>query len=103
MSLDLSWAEDHEPLEPLEEPDLEQCQADKPGNGPFTMGGEIGDPKNGYRTRCKAGPTVIATEKRPGEDGRRGSMSLCDDCLKALRKELGDDHVTLEPICKSTS
>jgi hypothetical protein len=64
----------------LEPVDRERCQADKPGNGPFVMGGEIGDPKNGYRIRCKNKPTYIATEKQPGKDGKIGAMSLCGLC-----------------------
>lgn len=79
---------------PLEPPDYERCQADMPGNGPFTVGGPIGDPKNGYRTRCKNLPSVIATEKRPGEDGRIGSMSLCVDCIHKFIEMYGDDHAT---------
>lgn len=69
-------------------PDPKQCQAEVPGNGPFTMGGEIGDPRNGYRVRCKNKPTWIATEKKPGADGFTGSMSLCEACKAAMEKQL---------------
>ena len=80
----------------LTPPDLERCQAEKPGNGPFTMGGEIGDPKNGYRTRCREVPKWLARETEPGEDGQIGSMTLCDECLAAARKQGGADmKVTL--------
>ena len=30
--------------------------------------------------RCSNVPTVVATEIKPGDDGARGSMSLCDEC-----------------------
>lgn len=73
----------------LTPPDLKQCQADVPGNGPFTMGGEIGDPKNGYRVRCKNTPSWVATESSPGKDGECGSMSLCDQCKDEFIKQLG--------------
>jgi hypothetical protein len=69
-------------------PDRKRCQADIPGNGPFTMGGEIGDPNNGYRTRCKEKPMCIATEKVPGPDGVRGSMSLCDHCRQMMEMQM---------------
>jgi len=78
----------------LEPVDLERCQADVPGNGPFTMGGKIGNPRDGYRVRCEHPPIVIATEKEPGEDGRKGSMSLCGGCREALIKQEGDDFAT---------
>lgn len=83
---------------PLTPPDFSRCQAEKPGNGPFTMGGEIGDPRNGYRVRCRETSTVVATEKNPGKDGRRGSMSLCDSCRSVLVKQLGEDYASFVPI-----
>lgn len=73
---------------PLEPPDLDRCQADVPGNGPFTMGGEIGNPRNGYRVRCKNRPRWIAVEKKPGPDGQVGSMSLCDECAAIMEKQM---------------
>ena len=69
-------------------PDKERCQAEKPTGGPFQLGGEIGDPKNGYRVRCRNKPTVIAAEVEPGEDGHRGSMSLCDECLVVFNNDM---------------
>lgn len=82
---------------PLEPPDTERCQADVPGNGPFTMGGEIGNPRNGYRVRCKNKPQWIATEKKPGPDGLTGSMSLCAECAVVLEKQM-PGFATLAPI-----
>ena len=78
--------------------DLERCQADKPGNGPFVVGGEIGNPLNGYRVRCRDKPTVIAKENMPGEDGKCGAMSLCGDCKKAFIKQLGKDYASFSEI-----
>ncbi len=79
----------------LTPPDLNQCQAEKPGNGPFTIGGKIGDPKNGYRVRCESEPKYIATEKR---GSKPGSMSLCAECKDAMVKQLGEDFAEFSPI-----
>jgi hypothetical protein len=79
-------------------PDRERCQAEKPGEGPFVMGGEIGDPRRGYRVRCRSVPTVIATERRAGADGQRGQMSLCDECKAALVEQLGDAFATFRSL-----
>lgn len=87
-----------EPAKALTPPDLDRCQCDKPGNGPFIMGGIIGNPKNGYRVRCQNKPTVIVTEREPGEDGLRGSMSLCDGCLAALDEQLGNEFADVKKI-----
>ena len=81
-------------------PDLKQCQADKPTGGPFILGGEIGDPRNGYRIRCRNEPTVIAIENEPGEDGKRGSMSLCDRCKAAAIKQLGESFASFAKLEK---
>jgi len=82
----------------LEPVDLKQCQADKPGNGPFTIGGVIGDPKNGYRIRCKYTPTFVATEKMPGDDGKCGAMSLCEECKRVFIEQLGIDFASFSEI-----
>ena len=37
--------------------------------------------------RCKAKPTVIAAEVRAGQDGRKGSMSLCASCLVVFKQK----------------
>lgn len=79
-------------------PDRSRCQARIPGNGPFTMGGFIGDPRDGYRVRCSQKPTVIVTERQPGADGFCGSMSLCDRCWAELLKQSGDAYVTFKAI-----
>ena len=82
----------------MKKPDFQQCQAEKPGAGPFTVGGKIGNPRNGYRVRCEDLPTVVVTENQPGPDGKRGSMSLCASCHQALVDQLGADFATAKPI-----
>jgi hypothetical protein len=77
---------------PLEPVDYERCQADVPGPGPFVMGGDTGDPMNGWRVRCPNLPSVVAAEKEPGEDGRIGSMSLCMNCMHEFLRQHGDDY-----------
>lgn len=84
----------------LTPPDRERCQADVPGNGPFTLGGKIGNPKNGYRVRCENKPTVVVTERNPGADGLRGSMSLCEDCLAALHTQHGKGYADAQPLSR---
>ncbi len=83
---------------PLTPPDRERCQADVPGNGPFTMGGEVGDPRNGYRVRCREKPTCIATEVRAGDDGHHGSMSLCSDCRKVFEETAPPGYADFEEL-----
>ena len=41
---------------------------------------------------------MIATEVKPGEDGRIGSMSLCDRCFEVLQKQLPAGTATFERI-----
>lgn len=82
-------------LEPI---DQERCQADVPGPGPFALGGNLGDPNNGYRVRCPNKPSIIAVEKRPGPDGAIGSMSLCERCQTKMLEQLGDDFANFTRI-----
>ena len=63
----------------LEPPDTARCQAERKV-GAFALGGRIGK-----RSRCERAPTVILEETQPGDDGQRGSMSLCDECLAVAR------------------
>ncbi len=75
----------------LTPPDPKQCQAEKPNGHSFmTLGGRPG------RERCTSKPVVIAKENKPGSDGKRGSMSLCSGCLAQLRKQLGQDYVSIK-------
>lgn len=73
----------------LEQPDLKQCQAERVERTPFALGGTH------RRTRCANTPTAIAFENKAGDDGQKGSMSLCDDCAAAMVKALGRDFATL--------
>lgn len=78
---------------PLEPPDLEQCQAEKPNGHSFmTLGGVPG------LERCKAKPIVIIKELQPDAHGRCGSMSLCAECWKVAIKQLGWHTFSAEPI-----
>lgn len=82
----------------LTPPDKERCQARVPTGGPFAMGGPAGDPRDGYRVRCSNKPDVIIEELFPGPDGLRGSMSLCNSCLKVFGEQGGTPTVKVEPI-----
>ena len=63
--------------------DKERCQAEKPNGQSFmTLGG------GQKMIRCENKPTVIATETNAGSDGLKGSMTMCDDCLKVAEKQL---------------
>lgn len=75
--------------------DLERCQA-VPTGAPFQMGGEIGDPKNGYRVRCRTPPSWVATLLTG--DGKRGSMSLCDSCKAAMLRQLGPHFASFAAV-----
>ena len=64
-------------------PDKKQCQAEKPNGHSFmTLGGRPG------RERCTNKPTMLATEKKPGKDGQRGSMTVCDECFSVMQKQM---------------
>lgn len=68
---------------PLTPPSRERCQAEITTTpSPFTMGGDL-SPKT---ERCAQKPRHLLTEIEPGSDGRRGSMSLCDECLKVFKE-----------------
>lgn len=62
--------------------DPDRCQTEITEYRPFIMGGDVNQTR-----RCSNAPTWIATEKKPGKDGQRGSMSLCDDCREQLVKQ----------------
>jgi hypothetical protein len=72
----------HGELKPLIPPDTVQCQAEKPNGHSFmTIGGRPG------LERCTNKPTMLVAEAHPGEDGRIGSMTLCDDCFAVFQKQ----------------
>jgi hypothetical protein len=79
-------------LAPLEPVDLRQCQGEKQV-GAFALGGRIG-----HRTRCTNVPTWLALEMKPDSDGRRGAMSLCDECKPICEKQMGTGFATYQEI-----
>lgn len=87
-----------DPVNSLTPPDPERCQADVPGNGPFIIGGEVGNPKNGYRVRCENKTAFIATENEPGKDGQTGRMGLCKKCKGVFIKQLGPDYASFRKV-----
>ncbi len=87
-----------DPVNSLTPPDLKQCQSEVPGNGPFVMGGEIGNPRNGYLVRCKSKTAFIATENKPGEDGQTGQMGLCKKCKDVMIKQCGKDYASFRKV-----
>jgi hypothetical protein len=78
------------PLEPVSH---DVCQADIKGPySPF----QLGAPPPRFRP-CGKKPTWYAREAKAGSDGRKGAMSLCDDCKVECEKRLGDT-VSCEPL-----
>jgi hypothetical protein len=70
-------------LAPLTPPDLKQCQAEYSNGVNFmTFGGRR------QMIRCTKKPKWIATEIEPGEDGRRGAMSICVNCRPHMEKKM---------------
>jgi|SaaInlLV_10m_DNA_4_1040232.scaffolds.fasta_scaffold17171_2 hypothetical protein len=63
-------------------PDRARCQADVPTGHSFLSMGP--GPKH---VRCETSPHVIVEERRPGEDGHAGSMSLCLECLAVMSRQ----------------
>lgn len=81
-------------MKPLEAVDHARCQADvKSAYKPFILGGDVG----GKWGRCDAKPAWYAREVVAGKDGRKGAMSLCDDCKPICEKMVGE-KVTFEPL-----
>lgn len=81
-------------LKPLEPVDHERCQSDiRTTYRPFIMGGDVG----GKWGRCKNKATWYAREVEPDKDGRRGSMSLCDECKPVCETRMGG-KITFETL-----
>ena len=59
--------------------DPKRCQAFSKQGSFMTLG-----PRNWER--CELSPAVILSEIKPGLDGKKGSMSLCEDCLLVFKK-----------------
>lgn len=75
----------------LTPPDLTRCQAEQLVGGFMSFGSPTW-------VRCSNTPIVIATERKRGCDGRRGSMSLCAACFNVFKSRLGENHATFEAI-----
>ena len=67
----------------LTPPNKRRCQAMKPNGRSFMSMGGVGK-----LIRCTNKPVVIAIEKEKGIDGKIGSMSLCEDCMKVCKKDM---------------
>ncbi len=63
----------------LTPPDLSRCQAEITEGSFMTLGGR--------RTyRCDGSAVFIVKELQPGDDGKRGSMSMCNKCLHIFQE-----------------
>ena len=80
-------------LIPLIPPDLKRCQAERLEGSFMTFG-----PRQ--LVRCERTPKWVVKEKKPGEDGRRGSMSLCAECAEIMEFKYGKDFATFKAIEK---
>jgi len=61
----------------IEPVDVDRCQGES-RPGAFALG------PNTFR-RCGRLPTAIVLEREDGEDGHKGSMSLCEHCLPIMQ------------------
>jgi hypothetical protein len=75
----------------LVEPDPERCQTMIRQVSPWRLGIPAWE-------RCRNKPVWIATEVKPGDDGRRGSGSMCQSCADQAKKMLGEDFLTFKAI-----
>lgn len=50
--------------------------------------------------RCTNAATVVAVAAVETDAGPSGCMSLCDDCKKVMKKQLGKDYATFRPAGK---
>lgn len=74
-------------------PDPTRCQALVPNGYNFmTLGGRPG------RDRCTNLSSVIVKEQVPGDDGKCGSMSLCESCLIVFSKQMPNTKVTVQHL-----
>ena len=72
--------------------DKKQCQAEKRIGSAWSLGG-VPEFK-----RCTEKPVVIAYEIQPGDDGEKGSMSLCSDCMNKFKSQMGTEGYKFEKI-----
>jgi hypothetical protein len=81
---------------PLTPPDYERCQAEKPnGNTFMTLGGQPG------LERCTSKPTTLVKETKVGEDGQKGSMTMCAACLTVFLNQVPQGSFTFEDLKES--
>ncbi len=78
----------------MEKPDKKRCQADIQIVPSIRTALRLGAPDIHAWKRCENAPIVIVKEKKPGKDGKKGSMSLCADCLQKF-KELDNRAVDI--------
>lgn len=76
-------------------PDYSRCQAEMQVYLPFIMGGNVHQ-----WVRCDTKPRWLAEEKKPGPDGQKGSMTLCDNCKKKLKLKYGKEGLALPKITR---
>lgn len=72
-------------------PDPARCQAEIREGSFMTLG-----PRSW--SRCTSTPSVIITERKPGPDGRCGSMSLCASCLSNFAATQDVNAITIASI-----
>lgn len=73
-----------------------RCMATRPLPG----ADQVTSPLYGARERCKATAVLYATQRKPGPNGQRGMMKLCDACWQILVAQLGADYATAQKIDK---
>ena len=81
-----------EDLEP-NKPDLARCQTETIAYNAFVMGGPTKQVE-----RCPNKPTWVGTEVTPDKKGRRGQMSMCDDCRDIFLKDGPPGYATFEAL-----
>ena len=62
--------------------DKNQCQVEKPNTNFMSFGGRLVN-------RCTNKPDVIVYEQNKRANGLKGSMSMCQDCLKKFIELVG--------------
>lgn len=67
-------------------PDLSRCQCEITEGYSFMQLGAC----RPHPMRCSAKPKWIGTEKKPGPDGKIGSMALCEACKETCEKQCPD-------------
>lgn len=77
----------------LEPPDPKRCQAITIEGGFMRLGGVRS------MRRCDRQPVAILTEARKNKvDGKRGAMSVCEDCLVRATNQLGPKFFTITKV-----